>query len=193
MKQKVKTMKTWILFLLTGCILFTSCGQKQEKTENQNEADHSWKEIIERGTLTVCPLDETEELQAFSQKLMQQIADRIGISVQFVSCSPKEAAKQIKQETADLAFGIKKGSLGCSEIILNIDGQDYMLLFRKDDKEFAELITTVLQTMADDEILSQLSIESFGQDYSVLKSQFDTGQPSEEEAEEYDKRLKEMR
>jgi len=189
--------RKWIYLLLAGCMLMTACGKKEvvpsPSPTSENALDSSWEEIIERGKMVFCHTADDTSLQHFSEVLSEYIAEALGIPLEMVTCSPKQAKANIKKKVADLTFGKPDHALGYSEVILKIDSEEYVLLYRKGDKEFESLLASVLQTMANDGVFTQMSLECFSQDYSVMQSQFDTGLPTEEEAEEYDKHLKEMR
>lgn len=200
----MKILWKWTAVLTAAVLLLsiTACGKKQVEEQQSppgTAVDSSWEEIIARGSLNVClaadgvvcnPLSSTDPSD-FSTALITQIADRLGITPEFTLCAQEEVTEKIKEKAADLTFGVRNEALGCSQTVLETDGQEYCLMYRKEDGEFAHLLSLILQSMANDGLLSQLSIDYFEQDYSVIPSQVDTGQPTEEEAEEYNNRIKE--
>ncbi len=199
-------MKKFLRFtcLLLACLsLFgiTACGKQQNSKPQPTTGakDASWEAILKRGKLhvaliaddVVCVPESSKNPPDFATALINQIAERLGITPEFQILSAEQAKKNIEAGSADLTFSVKDESMGCSQTVLKIDQSDYCLIYRKNDQEFSLLLDLTLQNMANDGLISQLSIEYLEQDYSTIASQIDTGQPSEEEAEEYDARLKE--
>lgn len=192
-----------ICILMAGTLLFGASACKKQQTTDPKPTprakDDSWETIIQKGQLDVsltgdglvCVPESSTTPPDFATALISQISERLGIPLSIQLDAPEQAKEKIKNGTSDLTFGVKDEALGCSKTVLEIDGTEYCLMYRKEDLEFSDLLNLTLQSMANDDLLSQLSIEFFEHDFTAIPSQIDTGLPSEEEAEEYDARLKE--